>query len=204
MRKVALFALASLALAASPALAQGRGAGGGGGGGHGGGMGGGMGMGNGAGPPMTVPGHSGDARGTAQDIASQHGQFGRDFAEQQRTSQADQARMIRDKVDKFTTSSQDRRTQALAMRDAARAGKSVGESSEEIRAQLKQDMEDWRDTFRVDRKAWQQVRDEMLVDAGTITPAQWAERRAQWFDLRDQWIAKQAAWAQSHGGGSDD
>jgi hypothetical protein len=218
MRKVAIIALASLAMAASPALAQGRGGGHGGGGGAGdnagggmgmgGGMGAGggmgMGMGNGAGPPMTVPGQTDDPRSAASDIASQRGQFGRDFAQQQKMNQADQARMIRDRVRDYTTSTDRDRTEALKMRDEARTGKPVRQSSQEIRAQLKQDMENWRDTFKVGRKDWQQVRDQILVDAGTLTPAQWAERRAQWFDARDQWIAKQVEWAQTHGGtGSD-
>ena len=81
MYKTLTIAASIAALATAPALAQGRGGGhGGGGGGPGGGMG--------AGPPISPPGHSvrGDhgASDAARDIASQRGQFGRDFAADRR------------------------------------------------------------------------------------------------------------------------
>lgn len=199
MKNITILTAVALALTASSALAQGRGGGGGPPAGVPGG-----GAGAGAGPPMTVPGRTADPSTTAQEIASQQGQFGRDFAEQQQMNQAEQAQMMRDRAAEFVASSEERKLEAFARRDAARAGQPINMSSKEIRAELKEDMEEWRETFRIGRSDWQQLRDEILVDAGELTPEQWADRRAQWFEIRDAWIAEQTGWAQSHGNNAED
>jgi hypothetical protein len=206
MKRIALIAAAStLALVASPAFAQARGGPGGGGGG-GGGMGhaGGMGGSMGAGPPMSVPGRTMDPMGSARDIASQRGQFGRDFAEQQKMNRAEQAQMMRERVEDYSAKSAERRAEALARRDATKAGANPGLSSKELRAEFKADMEAWREAFRVGRKDWQDQRDQWLVDADSLTPEQWAERRAAWFEARDAWIARQKDWAATNGTGDGD
>ena len=154
-----------------------------------------MGGGMGAGPPMSVPGRSGDAMGGARDIASQRGQFGRDFAEQQRQTQAEQAKLMRERAEDYRRDSMGARAEALARRDALKSGQRPGLSSEELRAAFKDDLEEWRDAFRIGRADWQAQRDQWLVDAETLTPEQWTQRRADWFDARDAWIAKQKDWA---------
>lgn len=180
-RKILVSALAGVAMAcATPALAQGRS------GGHGGGPGGGMG----AGPPMTPPGQMGAGMGTpgyASDIASQRGQFGRDFAEQQRL-QAQQ----------YRAQAEQRRAEALAYAQAARSGRPLpANAAGKIRSALKADIDAWREAFDVGRRDWQAMRDQWLVDRESLTAQQWAERRLDWFAVRDAWIASQKAWAQA-------
>lgn len=201
MKKFAILAASVFALAAVPSLAQSQGGGGGGGsgGGHGGGMGNAGGMG--AGPPMSVPGRSAEPMGSARDIAGQRGQFGRDFAEQQRQTQAERAQMIRDRIENYSSQSSDRRAEAFARRDAAKNGAAPGLSSKELRAEFKADMEEWRDAFGIGRRDWQEQRNQWIVDADSLTPQQWAEHRATWFEARDAWIAKQKDWAASRGDG---
>ena len=205
MKKVALITALTLAMAASPALSQGRSgdapgggppAGVGGPGGPGGGMG--------AGPPMTPPGQTDDPSGAARDLADLKGQHGRDFAEQQRMDHADHAAMQRERLNDFVNRSAERRAEAFALRDAARAGQPVGMSRKEIRAELKEDMEAWKETFGIERKAWQDLRDQLLVSEEDLTPEQWAARRAEWFEARDAWIARQQDWAPSHGNEGDE
>lgn len=206
MRKVALVTALTLAMAASPALAQGQSGGAPGGGppagvgGPGGGPGGGMG----AGPPMTPPGQTGDPSAAARDLADLRGQHGRDFAEQRRMDNIERAELRPERLDDFVSRSADRRAEAFALRDAARAGQPVGKSSKELRRELRRDMEAWREAFRVDRKAWQDLRDQLLVDEDDLTPEQWAARRAEWFEARDAWIARQREWAQSRGNNDTD
>lgn len=190
MRKTTILLFVSIAMTTSPVLAQGRS---GGGGGNPGGMGNGGGMGS--GPPMSVPGRSSDANSTARDISRQRGQFGRDFAEQQKMTRAEEAKLFRSRAAEYQAESSGRRTEAMALAAAAREGKPVNQSAKEIRSGLKRDLTEWRDTFRIDRKSWQDIRDKTLADEGDLTPAQWAERRAEWFDARDQWIEKQKDWA---------
>jgi len=187
MRKLTVALMTAAAIVAGPALAQGRG--GGGGNGHGAGPGG-----MGAGPPMSVPGRSADARGTARDIANQRGQFGRDFAEQRRMTQAEQAQLYRDRLNAYRGASDARRADALARAEAARAGRG---SKADARAALKRDMEEWRDAFQIGRSDWQAQRDQWLLDRDTLTPEQWTQRRADWFAARDAWIARQKAFAQA-------
>ncbi len=203
MKRIAILVAGTLALGAAPAFAQAHGGPGGGAGNAGGGaMGnaGGMGGSMGNGPPMSVPGQSSDPMSAARSIANERGQFGRDFAEQQKMNQAEQAQMIRDRIDHYTGQSAERRSAAMAMRDAAKSGTNPGLSSKELRAQFKDDMEAWRDAFNIGRKDWKDQRDQWLVDADSLTPEQWAERRAAWFEARDAWIAKQKDWAMAHGG----
>ena len=77
-------------------------------------------------------------------------------------------------------------------------------SRKEIRAELKEDMEQWREAFGIERKAWQDLRDQLLVEEDDLTPEQWAARRAEWFEARDAWIARQQDWAPSHGNEGDE
>ena len=105
MRKSILTAACALVLASTAAIAQ-----------HGppGGFGGGMG----AGPPMTPPGQMGGiggpggASGYASDIASQRGQFGRDFAAQQQLT-----------AQQYQQQAAQHRADAMVLAQAARAGR---------------------------------------------------------------------------------
>lgn len=185
MRKTLIVATVVAALAATPALAQGRGNGGGGG------MGGGPGGGMGAGPPMSPPGQStfGDrgASASARDIASQRGEFGRNFAADQRMTPEQRQEMV-----------QDRRSLAMQYAKAARAGRGLPANADRnIRAALSDDIDLWRDQFRLGRSEWQAMRDQWIVDRKSLTPEQWAQRRADWFATRDTWIAANRANAQS-------
>ena len=85
MRKE-LLTVAAFAILASPSVGVAQGRGGGPGGGQG------------AGPPMSPPGQMGGGIGTrdlARDIANQRGQFGRDFADQQRLTAQQRSAMYR-------------------------------------------------------------------------------------------------------------
>ena len=117
------------------------------------------------------------------------------FAEQQKMTRAEEAKLFRSRAAEYQAESSGRRTEAMALAAAAREGKPVNQSAKEIRSGLKRDLTEWRDTFKIDRKSWQDIRDKTLADEGDLTPAQWAERRAEWFDARDQWIEKQKDWA---------
>ena len=132
------------------------------------------------GPPVTPPGRTDNPRDAARDIAEQRGQFGRDFAARQGSERAREAR----------ERSAERRDRAFAMRDAARRGEGMDMSSDDIREELRGDMEGWRDEFRIDRASWQQLRDQWIADRDSLTKEQWAERRAQWFDVRDAWVER--------------
>ena len=178
-RKIFISALATVAITASaPAFAQHGPPGGGGG----------PGSGMGAGPPMTPPGSYGAGAGAAdyaRGIASQQGQFGRDFGAQQRLT-ADQYRAI----------AAQHRADALVLAQAARNGAHIPDSAAgRIREALKADMEAWRAEFTVGRKEWQAMRDQWLVDRKSLTAQQWALQRANWFAARDAWIANQKTWA---------
>ena len=182
MRKTIITVATGLALAATPALGQGRGGGGGHGGGAGGGAGG-PGGGMGAGPPIAPPGQSRDgtsARDGAHDIAAQRGEFGRAFAQGRHMSAADHQALA-----------QERRATAMQYAEAARAGRKLPDSAaRDIRNALKADIDEWRDQFRVGRDAWQAMRDQWIADKDSLTPEQWAQRRADWFTARDAWIAQ--------------
>lgn len=191
MRKTFITLATVLALAASPALAQGRG--GGGGGGHGGGGGGGMGGGMGAGPPISPPGQStmGDhgASNAGRDIAAQRGQFGRDFAADRRINPEQRQAMV-----------QERRSLAMEYAQAARAGRPLPRNADrDIRTALGSDINEWRDEFKVGRAEWQAMRDQWIVDRESLTPAQWAQRRADWFANRDAWIAAHRTQVKTRG-----
>lgn len=178
MRKTWIAVAAVIALASTPALAQGRGNGGGGG------MGGGPGGGMGAGPPMSPPGHStfGDhgASSSARDIASQRGAFGRDFASDRRMTTEQRQAFV-----------QQRRSVAMQYAQAARAGRTLPRNADrDIRSALAEDIDNWRDEFKVGRSEWQAMRDQWIADRTSLTAAQWAQRRADWFTARDSWIAR--------------
>lgn len=180
-RTILITALATAALAiATPGFAQGQS------GGHGGGPGGGAG----AGPPMTPPGSYGAGAGAADyahGIASQQGQFGRDFAAQQKLT-----------ADQYRVQAAQHRADALALAQAARSGAHIPASAAgRIRAALKADIQAWRDEFTVGRKDWQAMRDQWLVDRNSLTPQLWALQRANWFAARDAWIANQKTWARA-------
>ena len=138
----------------------------------------------GAGPPITPPGQMGggmSTRDAARGIADQRGQFGRDFANQQRLT-----------PDQLRAQAQQRRTQAMTMAQAVRGGADLPDSAAaRIRAAMKDDIEAWREEFRVGRQEWQAMRDQWLVDRNSLTAEQWAQRRADWFAARDAWIAAQ-------------
>ncbi len=189
MNKVAILLASSAAMAASPAFAQsangvehsaaGRenmpGA-------NGGGMG--------AGPPMSIPGGASDAR----DIAAQRGDFGHDQA----LNQTDKARMFEQRSLEYRQDTLHRAETARADLATVRNGGKLAMASDDIREQFERDMREWRDTFGVDRQAWQEMRDAWLADKDSLTAEEWAQRRAAWFDQRDDWIAKQEEWAKSH------
>jgi len=197
MHKMAYAALGALALAASPAFAQGQSGGHAGGGGMGGAMSGGVGNPMGAGAPGGVPGWNSDPRSAAGEVADSHGAFGREHAEQRQLTQAEQAQLLSDRADELRNQSAKRRADAFALRDKMRAGHGSSMSAKDIRQALRQDMEDWRDAFRISREDWQGQRDQWLVDRESLTPEQWAERRAMWFEARDSWIADQVTRAKA-------
>lgn len=181
MRKQIITAVVCAALATSgSAFTQGRS--GGAGGGPGGGMG--------AGPPMTPPGQMGGIGGPggasdyARDIASQRGQFGRDFAAQRHLT-----------PQQYQQQAAQRRADAMVLAQAARDGRLPASAGPRIREALNQDIDAWRDQFQVDRRSWQAMRDQWLANRGTMTAQDWAVQRANWFAARDAWIANQKAWA---------
>lgn len=182
MRTRILAAVACAALAVSgAAFAQGRP--------------GGAGAGMGAGPPITPPGQMGGGMSTSDyargTIASSQGQFGRDFAEQQRANALLMVQEYRERAD-------ERKAAALATAAAARSGAALtAEDAKRIRNALKADMQAWRDSFQISRRDWQAERDRWLVDLASLTPQQWAQHRANWFAARDAWLAQQVQWAQS-------
>jgi hypothetical protein len=91
---------------------------------------------------------------------------------------------------------QQRRANAMELAALARQGKPFpADASNRIRGALADDIDQWRDQFQVDRRAWQAMRDQWLVNRGSLTPQQWAIQRANWFAARDAWIASQRTWA---------
>ena len=184
MKKLALLGTVALAFAATPALGQAGGAPGGAPGGAGN-------PGGDASERLTPP-DSGP--GNAQEAIDRQGEFGRDFARQARRAQA-----YRLQLEEFASQTAGRREEAFALRDAARSGQPVAASAKEIRDQLQQDMEDWRKAFKIDKKEFEGLRDQIIVAENALSPAQWADRRAQWFELRDEWIAQELASTQQGG-----
>jgi hypothetical protein len=139
---------------------------------------------------MTPPGQMGLGAGTAdyaQGIASQQGQFGRDFAQQQQRHLT---------AEQYQLEAAQHRADALALAQAARGGAHLpANAGPRIRLALQQDIDAWRDQFRVDRASWQAMRNDWLSQRGTMTAQEWAQRRADWFAARDAWITNQKAWA---------
>jgi len=182
MRKSIL--IGALALTISPALAFAQR-------GPPGGFPGGMG----AGPPITPPGSLGGGAGTADlahGIASQQGQFGRDFASQQHLTAQERQQLAQ----QYQQLAQQRRANAMQLAQLARQGATFpANASGKIRDALNDDITLWREQFQVDRKAWQAMRDQWLLDRSSLTPQQWALQRANWFAARDAWIANQKAVA---------
>lgn len=208
MRKTIATAALITALAASPALAQGNSGNHGPPDGVGGGppewAGGGGGGGNGGGPPMDPPGLSSDPLEAARAIAEDRGQFGRDFAQEQRgihqpeLSGPERAEIQRQRAAQYYENAQIRREQAQQYSTAMRNGAQLpSNAAKTLRDELKADMESWRDTFSVGRQEWQAMRDQWLVDRESLTAEQWAQRRLDWFAARDAWVAKNRAWAQA-------
>jgi hypothetical protein len=121
----------------------------------------------------------------AHGIASQQGQFGRDFAQQQHLTAA-----------QYQAMAAQHRADALALAQAARAGANIpANAGPRIKQALKLDIDAWREQFQVDRKSWQTMRNAWLADRPNMTPQDWALRRADWFAARDAWIANQKSWA---------
>jgi len=177
MRKAIFTGAMTLMLSATAALAQ-----------HGPPAGAGPGGGLGAGPPISPPGLAGMGQGTsdlARGIASQQGQFGRDFAAQQHLSSAElQAQAAQHRAD------------AMVLAQAARAGGNIPASAgPRIKTALRFDIDAWRAQFQVDRKSWQTMRDAWLAERPNMTARDWALRRADWFTARDAWISAQKTTA---------
>ena len=182
MRKTLMLAAAVAAIALSPALAQGRP-------GHAGPP-----AGMGAGPPITPPGQMGGvgAADRAADIASQRGQFGRDFGQQQRMTAQERQQMAQ----QYRAMAAERKAKALELAARARQGATFpAGSAERIREALNSDIEMWRDEFQVNRQAFHDARNRWLAMRGTMSPQEWAQRRADWFVFRDNWILAQRDWA---------
>lgn len=138
-------------------------------------------------PPERFGGGSGNSD-LSTIIATDSGRLGRNVAAQQRLA----AEQRRTEVEAYRASAQQRRIDALAMAENARRGARLSDDdARRIRAALKDDMEAWREAFRVGRADWQAMRNQWLVDRAALTPAQWATQRAQWFVARDRWILAQ-------------
>jgi hypothetical protein len=185
MKTFVLLGAAMLALAAGPALAQA-------GGGTPPPSGGGSATGGGAADRLAIPDR--DAGANAQQMMDRQGQLNHNF-----TPRGKKAQTYHAKLQEFANQSAGRRAEALAMRDAAIAGGPILLSAGQIRAQLAQDMEDWRTAFKINRTEYEGLRDQILVEENALTARQWADRRAQWFELRDEWIAQQTASLQQGG-----
>jgi len=199
MRKIITIAAFAAAIIATPALAQGQsgehgpppGVGGGPPDGAGGGMG------NGGGPPIDPPGLSSDPLEAARAIAEDRGQFGLDFAQDQRDAHQpeltgpEQAALQRERAAQYYDNAQIRRAQAQQYSQAMRNGAELPpDAAKTLRDELKADMEVWRETFRVGREEWQDLRDQWIADRDSLTPEQWAQRRLDWFVFRDAWAAQ--------------
>lgn len=205
MRKTILLAALAAATFVTPALAQGQsgehgppeGAGGGPppwAGGAGGGPGGGA---DGAGPPIDPPGLGTDPASAARIIADQQGGFGREFASQQRDlhqpglTGPEQAAVQRERAAQYYANAQIRRDQAQQYAQALDNGvQPPANAASTLRAELKADMEVWRETFRVGREEWQALRDQWIADRDDLTAEEWAQRRLDWFAFRDSWAAQ--------------
>lgn len=186
MKKFALLGAAALTLAAGPALAQ---VGGGGGGATPPPAPGGSAGGAGAADRLGIPDR--DQGANAQQMMDRQGQLGHTF-----TPKGKKAQAYLVKLQEFGNQSAARKAEALSMRDAALAGGPITLTAGEIRAQLVQDMEEWRTAFKIKKAEYEGLRDQIIVDENALTARQWADRRAQWFELRDEWIAQQVASVQ--------
>jgi hypothetical protein len=83
-----------------------------------------------------------------------------------------------------------RREQAEQYAAAARNGVALPPgAADSLRNELKADIEQWRAEFRVSRKELRAMRDHWLVAGGSLTAAQWAQRRVDWWATRDEWVA---------------
>jgi hypothetical protein len=76
-----------------------------------------------------------------------------------------------------------------AAAEASAAAAQAGGSAEQLRSELKTDMEIWRDSFAVTKAEWKANLDQWLPHAAALTAAEWAERRVSWFQSRDAWLA---------------
>ena len=182
MKKFVLLGTAALMFTAGPALAQAGGAtptppGGG------------SATGGGAADRLAIPDR--DAGANAQQMMDRQGELGHNFSPKGKKAQA-----YLTKLQQFGHQSAGRKAEALAMREAALAGAPITLTAGQIRAQLVQDMEEWRDAFRIKKAEYEGLRDQIVVDENALTARQWADRRAQWFELRDEWIAQQVAAVQ--------
>jgi hypothetical protein len=174
MRLVMITAIAALATA--PALAQG-GPGGGG---------------VGASPPIMPPDHismdPGPADAARDTAPGQRDQFGRAIVDERGDP-------TMERVGRYRERSAARRTQTDAMAEAARAGRPVPADAAQIRQAFHEDMETWRDAFRIGSQDWQQQRQQWIDSQGQLSASEWAIRRADWFAALDTWIDQQAATA---------
>jgi hypothetical protein len=142
-------------------------------------------------PPERFGGRSGHSD-LSTIAAGDSGYLNRMVAAQRQLTAEERRR----EAEAYRVSAQQRRADALALAENARRGAPLSDTdARRIRAALKDDMEAWRDAFRVGRSDWQAMRDQWLVDRSALSPAQWAAQRAAWFAARDRWIAAQRSWA---------
>jgi hypothetical protein len=156
---------------------------------------------------MAPPGLSSDPIEAARDIAESRGQFGQDFAAQQREQRQpelngpEREEVQRERAAQYFDNAQIRRDQAQQYSTAMHNGAQLpADAARTLRDELRADMEAWRATFGVGRQEWQSLRDQWILERDALTAEQWAQRRLDWFVFRDAWIARQRQWAQAHGG----
>ena len=109
---------------------------------------------------------------------------------EERAGSAEKARR-REESPAFRENLRIRRRQAEQYAAAARSGVPLpGDAAATLRNELRADIEQWRAEFGVSRKEAQAMREQWLVERGSLSAAQWAERRVDWWRARDAWIAR--------------
>jgi hypothetical protein len=101
-------------------------------------------------------------------------------------------------AEQFQALAEERRAHAMKLAELARNGAVFPpDTAPKIRSALAEEINHWRDEFQVGRREWQAMRDQWLAERGTMSPQDWALRRAAWFEARDTWIANQRQFASS-------
>ena len=101
------------------------------------------------------------------------------------------ADLFQERQAQFLSLTGDRRKEAMAVGIAARKGQPIAATAEELSAALEQDLADWRDSFRIPKRDWKAIRDQMMDGAAALSPSDLAQRRASWVQASDKWIAEQ-------------